>query len=153
MSQPLGRSLTPFSVGPGSSSQAQSLSRVRLFATPWTVANQAPLSVGLLRQEYWSRLPFPPPGDLPNPGIEPGSPALKADSLPLNYQGSPLKPGRSCLKFPPHHLPAVGSWGNLSLSLSKSSSVNGGNGKCGSRGVLRIQSGGICQALRAVGDT
>ena len=52
------------------------LSRVRLFATPWTVAHQAPLSMGFSRQEYWSRLPFPSPGDLPNPGIEPRSPAV-----------------------------------------------------------------------------
>ena len=52
------------------------LSRVRLFATPWTVAHQAPLSMGFPRQEYWSGLRFPPPGDLPNPGIEPASPAL-----------------------------------------------------------------------------
>ena len=51
-------------------------------ATPWTVAHQAPLSMGYSRQEYWSGLPFPSPGDLPNPGIEPKSPALQADSLP-----------------------------------------------------------------------
>ena len=50
-------------------------------ATPWTVDYQAPLSMGLLRQEYWSGLPFPFPGDLPNPGIEPGSPALQAYPL------------------------------------------------------------------------
>ena len=49
-------------------------------ATPWTVACQAPLSMGFSRQEYWSGLPFPSPGDLPNPGIKPGSPALQADS-------------------------------------------------------------------------
>ena len=49
--------------------------------TPWTVAHQAPLSVGFSRQEYWSGLPFPSPGDLPNPGIEPGPPALQADPL------------------------------------------------------------------------
>ena len=48
-------------------------SRVQLFATPWTVARQAPLSIGFSRQEYWSGLPCPPPGDLPNPGIEPKS--------------------------------------------------------------------------------
>ena len=48
--------------------------------TPWTVAQQAPLSTGFSRQEYWSGLPFPPPGDLPDPVIEPGSPALQADS-------------------------------------------------------------------------
>ena len=52
------------------------LSRVQLFATPWTVAHQAPLSMEFSRQEYWSGLPFPSPGDLPDPGIEPRSPAL-----------------------------------------------------------------------------
>ena len=57
------------------------LSRVRLFATPWTVAHQAPPSMGFSRQEYWSGLPFPSPGDLPNPGIEPRSPTLQADAL------------------------------------------------------------------------
>ena len=51
-------------------------------ATPWTVACQAPLSMGFSRQEYWRRLPFHSPGDLPDPGIEPWSPALQADSLP-----------------------------------------------------------------------
>ena len=59
----------------------KSLSRVRLFAAPWTVAYQASLSMGFSRQEYWSGLPFPSPGDLPDPGIEPGSPALEADAL------------------------------------------------------------------------
>ena len=53
--------------------KVKSLSRVRLFATPWTVAYQAPPSMGFSRQEYWSGLPFPPPGDLPHPGIEPAS--------------------------------------------------------------------------------
>ena len=57
-------------------SSVQSLSCVRLFATPWTVAYQAPPSIGFSRQEYWSGLPFPSPGDLPDPGIKPGSPAL-----------------------------------------------------------------------------
>ena len=52
------------------------LSHVRLFVTPWTVAYQAPPSMGFSRQQYWSGLPFPSPGDLPNPGIEPGSPTL-----------------------------------------------------------------------------
>ena len=61
--------------------EVKSLSRVRLFATPWTVAYQAPTSMGFSRQEYWSGLPFPSPGDLPDAGIEPGSPALQADSL------------------------------------------------------------------------
>ena len=59
--------------------KVKSLSRVRLFATPWTVAHQAPLSMGFSRQEYWSGLPFPSPGDIPDPGIEPRSPVLQAD--------------------------------------------------------------------------
>ena len=65
------------------------LGRVGLFVTPWTVAHQAPLSMGFSRQEYWSGLPFPSSGDLPNPGFEPWSPALQADSLssepPMHY--------------------------------------------------------------------
>ena len=56
-------------------------------ATPWTVARQAPLSMGSSRPEYWSGLPFPPPGVLPDPGIEPRSPALQADSFPLHHLG------------------------------------------------------------------
>ena len=56
--------------------KVNSLSRVRLFAAPWTVAYQAPLSMGFSRQYYWSGLPFPSPGDLPKPGIEPRSPTL-----------------------------------------------------------------------------
>ena len=67
------------------------LNHVRLFATPWTVAYQASLSVGFSRQEYWSGLPFPAPGDLPDPGIEPRSPALQADALPSIHQGASLK--------------------------------------------------------------
>ena len=63
------------------------LSCVQLFATPWTVAYQAPLSMGFSRQEYWSGLPFPSPGDLPNPGIEPGPPALQTDALPSEPLG------------------------------------------------------------------
>ena len=68
-------------------SEVKSLRRVQLFATPWTVAYHAPPSVGFSRQEYWSGLPFPSPGDLPNPGIEPGSPALQADALPSKPSG------------------------------------------------------------------
>ena len=63
------------------------LSRVRLFVTPCTAVYQAPPSVGFSRQECWSGLPFPSPGDLPNPGIEPGSPALQADALPSEPPG------------------------------------------------------------------
>ena len=57
------------------------LSHVRLFATPWTVAYQASLSMGFSRQEYCSGLPFPSPGDLPDPGMEPGSPTSEVDAL------------------------------------------------------------------------
>ena len=67
----------------------QSLSRVQLFVTPWTEVSQAPLSMRFSKQEYWSGLPFPPPGDLPDPGIKPMPPALWADSLPLSQQGRP----------------------------------------------------------------
>ena len=62
---------------------------VQLFVTPWTVAHQVSLSVGYPRQEYWSGLPFPPPGDLPNSGIEPGSLTLQVDSLPSELPGKP----------------------------------------------------------------
>ena len=62
--------------------KVKSLSRVQFFATPWIVAHQAPPSMGFSRQEYWSGLPCPSPGDLPNPGIKLRSLALQADSLP-----------------------------------------------------------------------
>ena len=66
----------------------KSLSRVQLFVTPWIVAHQAPPSMGFSRQEYWSGLPFPCPGDLPNPGIEHRSPTLQADALPSEPPGN-----------------------------------------------------------------
>ena len=59
------------------------------FVTPWTTAHQAPLSMGFPRQEYWSGLPFPSPGDLPNPGIEPRSSTLEADALTSEPPGKP----------------------------------------------------------------
>ena len=65
----------------------KSLSHVQLFAIPWTVVYQASLSMGFSRQGYWSGLPFPSPGDLPDPGIEPRSPALQADALPSEPPG------------------------------------------------------------------
>ena len=65
------------------------------FVTLWTVAHQAPLSIGFSRQECWSGLPFPPPGDLPNPGIEPQFPALQPDSEP---PGKPIVKAKVCLK-------------------------------------------------------
>ena len=81
------------------------LRRVQLFVTPWTVACQSSLSMGFHGQEYWSGLPCPPPGDLPDPGIEPASlvfPALQANSLPLSHlgegNGNPLQ--YSCLENP-----------------------------------------------------
>ena len=73
-----------------SEKSVNSLSHIWLFATPWTVAHQTPLSMGFPRQESWSGLPYPSPGDLPNPGIEPGSLALQADSLPSEPLGKPL---------------------------------------------------------------
>ena len=82
-------------------SEVKSLSPVGLFATLWTVAYKAPLSMEFSRQEYWSRLPFPSPGDLPHPGIEPGSPALRADALPSEPPGKPLNtlcPGKTTTK-------------------------------------------------------
>ena len=60
---------------------------VQMFVNPWTIAYQALLSMGFSRQEYLNGLPFPSPGDLPDPGIEPGSPALQADSLPSEPPG------------------------------------------------------------------
>ena len=81
----------------------KSLSRVQLFATPWTVAHQAPPSMEFSRQAYWSGLPFPSPGDLPDPGIKPGSPTLQADALPSEPPEKPLSEGGSenyiCLVF------------------------------------------------------
>ena len=62
--------------------------------TPWTVAHQAPLFMGFSRQKYWSGLPFPSPGDLPNAGIEPGSPALEADALTSEPPGRKRKIAR-----------------------------------------------------------
>ena len=66
-------------------------SRVRLFGTPWTIVRQAPLSMEFIRQEFWSGLPLPSPGDLPDPGIELGSPTLQENSLPSEPPGKPYK--------------------------------------------------------------
>ena len=76
----------------------KSFSHVQLFTTPWTVACQAPLSMEFSKQKYWSELPFPFPGDLLYPGIEFGSPALQADSLPSEPPGK-TKVGRSRYYF------------------------------------------------------
>ena len=69
--------------------KVKSLSHVQLFGTPWTVAYQAPLSMGFSRQEYWSGLSFPSPGDLPNPGIKPESPTLQVVALTSEPPGKP----------------------------------------------------------------
>ena len=71
------------------SESVQSLSCFQLFVTPWTVACQVPPSTEVPRQEYWSGLPCPSPGYLPDPGIEPGSPALQENSLPSEPPGKP----------------------------------------------------------------
>ena len=76
-------------LSPGISPLVKSLSRVRLFATPWTVAYQALPSMGFSRQEYWSGVPFPSPGGLPDPGIKPGSPTVQADALTSEPPGTP----------------------------------------------------------------
>ena len=75
------------------------VSRVRLSVTAPTLAHQGPPYVGFSRQEYWSGLPFPSPWDLPDPGIEPGSPALQADSLPSEPPGEPQLISRQSAKF------------------------------------------------------
>ena len=67
----------------------RTLNRVRIFETPWTVAHQVSLFMEFSRQEYWRGLSCPSPGDLPNPGIKPRSPALQADSLPYELPGKP----------------------------------------------------------------
>ena len=77
-------------------SEVKFLSRVRLLATPQTIACYAPPSMGFSRQEYWSRLPFPSSEDLPDPGIKPRSPALQADALPSE------PPGKSNSMFKRH---------------------------------------------------
>ena len=66
------------------------ISHVQLFCDPWTVAHQVPPSMGFSRQEYWSGLPFPPPGDLPDPGIESRSPTLQADASTSEPPGKPI---------------------------------------------------------------
>ena len=84
------------------------LSHVRLFVTPWTVAYQAPPSMEISRQEYWSGLPFPSPGDLPDPGIEPRSPTLQADALPSEPPGKPIQ---GVLSLKQHYLGNIfGLW-------------------------------------------
>ena len=75
---------------PSVSEWVKSLSRVWLFATPWIIVHQAPSSMGVSREEYWSGLPFPSPGDLLDPGVEPRAPALQADTLTSEPPGKPI---------------------------------------------------------------
>ena len=93
--------------------------------TPWTIVCQAPLSLGFYRPEYWSGLPCPSPGDLPNPGIEPGSPALQADSLPFEPSGIPQtqSPNGQNLGAHTRSQPEVGS-GVLDISSVASCAFN-----------------------------
>ena len=77
--------------------KVKSLSRIRLFATPWTVAHQASPFMGFSRQEYWSGLPSPFPEDLPDPGVEPRSPTLQADALPPEPPGKPQTRDQTCV--------------------------------------------------------
>ena len=94
-SKPPGKSHPSLSV---QFSSVQLLSRVQLFATPWTVAPQAPLYMEIPRPEYWSGLPFPSPWDCPNPGTERRSPALQADSLPSESPGKPINKVRKKIR-------------------------------------------------------
>ena len=103
-------------------------SHVRLFATLWTVAHQAPLSMGFSRQEYWSGLPLLSPGDLPDPGVEPGSPALQAHSLASEPAGKPINPAwhptnKCCTSL--HHNPVSVNW--LCCTADKQTQVWFGN--------------------------
>ena len=98
------------------------LSCTWLFATSWTVAHQAPLFMKFPRREYWSGLWFPPPGDLPDPGIEPVSPTLKVDSLPLPAE----PPGKQLIQY--HTAIKVAEIGSLSyLSLYSTACIMGWN--------------------------
>ena len=109
---------------------AQSLSDVQFFATPWTIAHQAPLSIKFSRQGYWSQLPFPSPGGLADPAIKPESPALAGGFFALPHRGSPFYAFRSVQfscsvlsdSLQPHGLQASLSITN-SRSLLKSMSI------------------------------
>ena len=84
--------------------KVKSLSSVRLFATPWTIAYQAPPSMGFSSQEYWSGLPFPSPGYLPDPGIEPRSPTFQADALTSEPPGNLSLPNITALLVQPYSM-------------------------------------------------
>ena len=113
------------------------LSRVRFFVTPWTLAWQALTSMGFSRQEYWSGLPCPPPGDLPYSGIKPRSPALRAESLPTEPPGKPKDPEAAQL-FP------LLFW-RCELSPRPTPSCRGGC-RCVVRGLIKTQGALLTQA-------
>ena len=92
----------------------KSLSHIQVFATSWTVALQAPLSMGFCRQEYWSGLPCLPPGDLPDPGVKSHSPALQADSLPSEPPGKPFK-----------QVPGIAKWSPFTANTAWWATVHG----------------------------
>ena len=97
--------------------KVKSPSRVLLFATPWTVAHQAPPSMGFSRQEYWSGLPFLSPGDLPDPGIKPRSPAFQADALTSEPPGKPQSLKRLPFSVPKWAAYLVSAFGIILLHL------------------------------------
>ena len=97
--------------------KVKSLSRVQLFMTPWTVVHQAPPSMGFSRQEYWSGLPFISPGDLPDPGMGPRSPALQADALTSEPPGLPLGSTKSEIV---RNTPPIGAWRDTFIEKSGS---------------------------------
>ena len=97
--------------------KVKSFSLVQLFATPWTVAHQTPLSMEFFRQEYWSGLPFPSPGHLPDPGIKPRSPALQADALPSE---PPRKPHMTQV----NHQNMSSSWPGWAHDLKLSQTID-----------------------------
>ena len=99
----------------------KSLSRVRLFVIPWTIAHQAPPSMGFSRQEYWSGLPLPSPGDLPDPGIKPRSPALQADALTSEPKlVTTFLPESKCL----NSMAVVNIYSDLGAQIIKSATVS-----------------------------
>ena len=98
-------------------SESVSRSVVSDSATAWTAVHQTPLSVGFSRQEYWSKLPFSSPGDLPDPGIEPGASALQTDSLPSELPGKPILQCQIFLHIKPR-IDALFLWVKLLLHLN-----------------------------------
>ena len=95
------------------------------FVSPWTVACQAPPFMEFSRQEYWSGLPFPSPGNLPNPGTEPTSPALQVDSLLLSHQGSPVSTTPSTYSVPFVQYGLASSYRSITqLTMSQISSLH-----------------------------